>query len=151
MVHVSFCRCHTVTHGVTAVTAGAPWRLVRPKLRDNHRILWLCHQVPYINYLPWPGDQPGRPSWPWKCAYVRSTDMPCGRVRVLRGGIGGKLQCDFFVLSVPARCGCRTLFYDYTHSSQPIGAARLRPRSSGAKSEQSLPSQACKLQQATNV
>ena len=39
-----------------AVTAGAPWRLVRPKLRDNHRIriLWLCHQVPYItNYLPW--------------------------------------------------------------------------------------------------
>ena len=47
---------------VTAVTAGEPWRLVRPKLRDNHRILWLCHQVPYTHYLSWPGDQPGRPS-----------------------------------------------------------------------------------------
>ena len=31
--------------------------------------------------------------------------MPRGRVRVLRGGIGGKLNCDFFVLSVPAAVG----------------------------------------------
>ena len=31
--------------------------------------------------------------------------MPRGRVRVLRGGIGGKLKCDFFVLSVPAAVG----------------------------------------------
>ena len=90
---------------VTAVTAGAPWRLVRPKLRDNHRILWLGHQAPYTHYLPWPGGQTGRPSWPWKCAHVRSTAMPRGRVRVLRGGIGGKLKCDFFVLSVPAAVG----------------------------------------------
>ena len=33
--------------------------------------------------------------------------MPRGRVRVLRGGIGGKLKCDFFVLSVPAAVGHR--------------------------------------------
>ena len=75
------------------------------KLRDSHRILWLGHQVPYTHYLPWPGGQPGRPSWPWKCAHVRSTAMPRGRVRVLRGGIGGNLKCDFFVLSVPAAVG----------------------------------------------
>ena len=31
--------------------------------------------------------------------------MPRGRVRVLRGGIGGKLRCDFFVLSVPVAVG----------------------------------------------
>ena len=85
--------------------ATRPWCPEWPKLRDNHRILWLGHQVSYTHYLPWPGDQPGRPSWPWKCAYVRSTAMPRGRVRVLRGGIGGKLKCDFFVLSVPAAVG----------------------------------------------
>ena len=33
--------------------------------------------------------------------------MRRGRVPVLRGGIGGKLKCDFFVLSVPAAVGHR--------------------------------------------
>ena len=101
----SFPPSHTGVTAVTAVTAGAPWRFARPILRDNGRVLGLGHQVPYTHYLPWPGDQPGRPSWPWKCAYVRSTAMLRGRVRVLRGGIGGKLRCDFFVLSVPAAVG----------------------------------------------
>ena len=54
-----------------------------------------------------PLDHPGRPSWPWKCAHVRSTAMPRGRVRVLRGGIGGSLKCDLCVLSVPAAVGHR--------------------------------------------
>ena len=98
----SFPPSRTGVTAVTAVTAGAPWRFARPILRDNGRVLGLGHQVPYTHYLPWPGDQPGRPSWPWKCAYVRSTAMLRGRVRALRGGIGGKLKCDFFVLSVPA-------------------------------------------------
>ena len=33
--------------------------------------------------------------------------MPRGRVRVLRGGIGGKVKRDFCVLSVPAAVGHR--------------------------------------------
>ena len=32
---------------------------------------------------------------------------------------------------------CGALFYEYLHSLQPIGATRLRPGSSGDKSEQS--------------
>ena len=92
---------------VTAVTAGAPWHFERPILRDDGRILGLGHLVPYTHYLPWPGDQPGRPSWPWKCAHVRSAAIPRGRVRVLRGGIGGQLNCGFCVLSVPAAVGRR--------------------------------------------
>ena len=76
-------------------------------LRDGGRVSGLVHHVPYTHYLPWLGDQPGRPSWTWKCAHVRSTGMPRGRGRVLRGGIGGLLKCDFCVLSVPAAVGHR--------------------------------------------
>ena len=36
-----------------------------------------------------------------------ATGMPRGRGRVLRGGIGGLLKCDFCVLSVPAAVGHR--------------------------------------------
>ena len=89
------------------VTAGVPWRLDRPMLRDDGRVLRLAYAVLYAHYLPWPGDQPGMPSWPWKCAHVRSAAKRRGRVRVLRGGIGGKFKCEFFVLSVPAAVGHR--------------------------------------------
>ena len=52
-----------------------PWRPERPKVSDNRRILWLGHQVLYTYHLSWPGDQPGRPSWPWKCAHVRCRSL----------------------------------------------------------------------------
>ena len=55
--------------------ATRPWCPEWPKLRDNHRILWLGHQVLYTHHLPWPGEQPGRPSWPWKCAHVRCRSL----------------------------------------------------------------------------
>ena len=60
-------RARSVCHrgAVTAVTAGVPWRLVRPMLRDEGRILRLGHDVLYTTHLPWPGDQQGMPSWPW--------------------------------------------------------------------------------------
>ena len=75
---------------VTAVTAGAPWRFARPILRDDGRFLRLGYAVLYTHYLPWPGDSPGRPSWPCWCAHVRSTGMPRGRGWVLEGDSGGK-------------------------------------------------------------
>lgn len=61
-VPTSFQPCHTA---VTAVTAGVLWRLDRPMLRDEGRILRPGHAVPYTTHLPCPGDRHGRPSWPW--------------------------------------------------------------------------------------
>ena len=52
-----------------------PWRHEWPKLRDNHQILWLGHHIPCIHHLPWPGDRPGRPSWPLRGAPVRSRTL----------------------------------------------------------------------------
>ena len=75
VVRTSSC---TVRAKSTAVPVGAPWRLWRPKLGDNRWISRLCHHVPYT-YYPWPVEQPGRPSWPWRYARVGRTGMPRGR------------------------------------------------------------------------
>ena len=47
---------------VTAVAAGVPWRLVRPMLRDDGRVLRLGYAVLHTNHLPWPGYRRGRSS-----------------------------------------------------------------------------------------
>ena len=83
-----------LTSAVTTVTAGVPWHLVRPMLRGDGRCLRLSYALLYAHHLPWPGDSPGRPSWPCWCAHVRSRTlsmgMSRGRGRVHRGGSGGQ-------------------------------------------------------------
>ena len=119
------CACEVCSHNSKPLANGGTHKFLHrrhacaPRARDTPvaarmtkterrpRLLRPGHQAPYTHHLPWPGDQPGRPSWPWKCAHVRSTGMPRGRGRVLRGGIGGSLKCDFCVLSVPAAVGHR--------------------------------------------
>ena len=55
----------------------------------------------------YPGQGTGRERRPGPrdALPYRSTGMPRGRVRVVRGGIGGQFKCDFYVLSVPAAVG----------------------------------------------
>ena len=47
------------------------------------------------------------------------------------------------LLCLERSCGCRASSFEYSHSSQPIGAAGLRRGSSGVKSKQSCVGQAC--------
>mgnify|MGYP003332416742 CR=1 FL=1 len=49
--------------------------------------------------------------------------MPRGRVRVLRGGIGGQFKCDFLCLERP--CGCGPSFYEYGTLGRPNRWVRL--------------------------
>ena len=75
VVHTSRADVTPSHTGMRPERAAHPWRREWPKLRDNCRVLRLGHHVLYTHHLPWPGDQPGRPSWPWKCAHVRCRSL----------------------------------------------------------------------------
>ena len=83
---------------VTAVAAGVPWRLVRPMLRDDGRVLRLGYAVLHTTTI-YPGqgtdgmtDGEGRPSLGSALTYAHSV-LHGHAPWTLHGGSDGQLTC----------------------------------------------------------